>query len=195
MTEQTAAISMLEGVAITLKCAHSCVVNEAKGLDDNKKVSIFSHFFFRSLPSLSSLCFSGIVAYLTTVPGRCCASCSPTFGMIFIFLKLVECSYLHSFPILFRLCPTPPFVLPPLLPLPHLAITYKKERKKKTSSCSVRPPPPSLSISCISWYMDEYHFDGFRFDGVTSMIYLHHGMGRTFGEYKENEIRDLEMTR
>jgi 1,4-alpha-glucan branching enzyme len=25
--------------------------------------------------------------------------------------------------------------------------------------------------------MDEYKFDGFRFDGVTSMIYTHHGIG------------------
>jgi 1,4-alpha-glucan branching enzyme len=25
--------------------------------------------------------------------------------------------------------------------------------------------------------MDEYQFDGFRFDGVTSMLYIHHGIG------------------
>jgi 1,4-alpha-glucan branching enzyme len=25
--------------------------------------------------------------------------------------------------------------------------------------------------------MDEYKFDGFRFDGVTSMLYTHHGIG------------------
>lgn len=29
--------------------------------------------------------------------------------------------------------------------------------------------------------MEEFRFDGFRFDGVTSMIYLHHGLGRGFG--------------
>eukprot|EP00048_Salpingoeca_helianthica_P021922 m.15211 g.15211 ORF g.15211 m.15211 type:complete len:745 (-) comp6629_c1_seq1:438-2672(-) len=38
-------------------------------------------------------------------------------------------------------------------------------------------------LSNVRWYLDEYRFDGFRFDGVTSMLYLHHGCGRTFGGY------------
>jgi len=34
--------------------------------------------------------------------------------------------------------------------------------------------------------MDEYKFDGFRFDGVTSMMYTHHGIGTGFsGGYHE----------
>ncbi len=28
--------------------------------------------------------------------------------------------------------------------------------------------------------MDEYKFDGYRFDGVTSMMYHHHGLSYTF---------------
>lgn len=32
-------------------------------------------------------------------------------------------------------------------------------------------------LSNLRFWMDEYQFDGFRFDGVTSMLYLHHGMG------------------
>jgi 1,4-alpha-glucan branching enzyme len=34
--------------------------------------------------------------------------------------------------------------------------------------------------------MEEYQFDGFRFDGVTSMLYSHHGIGTGFsGGYHE----------
>ena len=32
-------------------------------------------------------------------------------------------------------------------------------------------------LSNIKYWMDEYRFDGFRFDGVTSMIWHHHGYG------------------
>ncbi|KAG8961275.1 alpha-1,4-glucan branching enzyme [Tulasnella sp. 419] len=41
-------------------------------------------------------------------------------------------------------------------------------------------------LSNLRWYMEEYQFDGFRFDGVTSMMYLHHGIGTGFsGDYNE----------
>ena len=32
-------------------------------------------------------------------------------------------------------------------------------------------------LSNLRFYMEEYMFDGFRFDGVTSMMYTHHGIG------------------
>lgn len=32
-------------------------------------------------------------------------------------------------------------------------------------------------LSNLRFWMDEYQFDGFRFDGVTSMLYTHHGIG------------------
>ena len=32
-------------------------------------------------------------------------------------------------------------------------------------------------LSNLRWWIDEYGFDGFRFDGATSMLYHHHGMG------------------
>lgn len=42
--------------------------------------------------------------------------------------------------------------------------------------------------------MDEYQFDGFRFDGVTSMMYKHHGMGVGFsGGYHEYFGDDVDM--
>ena len=40
-------------------------------------------------------------------------------------------------------------------------------------------------LSNCKYWMDEYHFDGFRFDGVTSMIYFSHGLGESFGSYED----------
>ncbi|KAL9055759.1 MAG: hypothetical protein Q9206_003020 [Seirophora lacunosa] len=41
-------------------------------------------------------------------------------------------------------------------------------------------------LSNLRFWMDEYNFDGFRFDGVTSMLYQHHGIGTGFsGGYHE----------
>ena len=38
-------------------------------------------------------------------------------------------------------------------------------------------------LSNCKYWLDEYHFDGFRFDGVTSMLYYSHGLGQSFGGY------------
>ena len=35
-------------------------------------------------------------------------------------------------------------------------------------------------LSNLKFWMTEYHFDGFRFDGVTSMLYHDHGLGTSF---------------
>ncbi len=41
-------------------------------------------------------------------------------------------------------------------------------------------------LSNCRWWLDEYKFDGFRFDGVTSMMYHHHGLQMDFtGNYDE----------
>ena len=39
-----------------------------------------------------------------------------------------------------------------------------------------------LLLSNVRYWLDEYHFDGFRFDGVTSMLYKNHGIGETFDD-------------
>ena len=38
-------------------------------------------------------------------------------------------------------------------------------------------------LSNIKYWQEEFHFDGFRFDGVTSMIYRNHGLGENFTGY------------
>lgn len=50
-------------------------------------------------------------------------------------------------------------------------------------------------LSNLSWYTNEYQVDGFRFDGITSMMYMHHGLGFGFtGGYHEyfTEQTDLD---
>jgi len=41
-----------------------------------------------------------------------------------------------------------------------------------------------LLSNCRFW-VDEYRVDGFRFDGVTSMLYLHHGLEKSFTSYDD----------
>ncbi|MEM9080175.1 MAG: alpha-amylase family glycosyl hydrolase [Verrucomicrobiota bacterium] len=38
-----------------------------------------------------------------------------------------------------------------------------------------RPETLSFLLSNLAYWLEEFHFDGFRFDGVTSMLYHHHG--------------------
>jgi 1,4-alpha-glucan branching enzyme len=40
-------------------------------------------------------------------------------------------------------------------------------------------------LSNIKFWLDEYNFDGYRFDGVTSMLYFDHGLGKAFSSYTD----------
>lgn len=51
-------------------------------------------------------------------------------------------------------------------------------------------------LSNVRWFMEEYKFDGFRFDGITSMLYTHRGVSHPFvngyGEYFDEHLVDIE---
>lgn len=50
-------------------------------------------------------------------------------------------------------------------------------------------------LSNLRWWLEEFKFDGFRFDGVTSMLYHHHGINMAFsGDYNEyfSEATDVD---
>lgn len=40
-------------------------------------------------------------------------------------------------------------------------------------------------LSNCKYWLEEFNFDGFRFDGVTSMLYYDHGLGKAFGSYAD----------
>ena len=46
-----------------------------------------------------------------------------------------------------------------------------------------KPAVLHFLLSNCKFWMDEYKFDGFRFDGVTSMLYRSHGLGEDFNGY------------
>jgi len=40
-------------------------------------------------------------------------------------------------------------------------------------------------LSNCKYWLEEFHFDGFRFDGITSMLYYSHGLGEAFMKYDD----------
>jgi 1,4-alpha-glucan branching enzyme len=53
-----------------------------------------------------------------------------------------------------------------------------------------------LLSNCRYW-LDEFRLDGFRFDGITSMLYSHHGLGTAFssyGDYFNEEVDEDALT-
>lgn len=48
-----------------------------------------------------------------------------------------------------------------------------------------RPEVLHFLLSNCKYWLEEFNFDGFRFDGVTSMLYLNHGLGMAFSSYDD----------
>lgn len=48
-----------------------------------------------------------------------------------------------------------------------------------------KPETLHFLLSNIRFWLDAYQMDGFRFDGVTSMLYLHHGLEKAFTTYED----------
>ena len=46
-----------------------------------------------------------------------------------------------------------------------------------------KPQVINFLLSNCKYWLEEYRFDGFRFDGVTSMLYYDHGLGKAFTNY------------
>ncbi|HZL10998.1 MAG TPA: alpha amylase C-terminal domain-containing protein [Prolixibacteraceae bacterium] len=57
-----------------------------------------------------------------------------------------------------------------------------------------KPEVIHFLLSNIRYWLEEFKFDGFRFDGVTSMLYFDHGLGKAFTCYDDyfNEGLDQE---
>ncbi|MBL0713682.1 MAG: alpha amylase C-terminal domain-containing protein [Desulfosarcina sp.] len=48
-----------------------------------------------------------------------------------------------------------------------------------------KSPVLQFLLSNCRFWLEEYRFDGFRFDGVTSMLYLDHGLEKAFTSYDD----------
>ncbi len=48
-----------------------------------------------------------------------------------------------------------------------------------------KPEALHFLLSNCRYWLDEFGFDGFRFDGVTSMMYTHHGLEQAFTGYEQ----------
>jgi 1,4-alpha-glucan branching enzyme len=48
-----------------------------------------------------------------------------------------------------------------------------------------KPGVNHLLLSNCKYWLEEFRFDGFRFDGITSMLYYDHGLGADFVSYRQ----------
>ena len=60
-----------------------------------------------------------------------------------------------------------------------------------------KPQVLHFLLSNCRYWLEEYRFDGFRFDGITSMLYRHHGLDKkftTYAQYFGSDIDEDAMT-
>jgi len=55
-----------------------------------------------------------------------------------------------------------------------------------------KPEVIQFLLSNVRYWLEEFNIDGFRFDGVTSMLYLHHGHYIDFDNY-EKYFKDVDV--
>ena len=55
-----------------------------------------------------------------------------------------------------------------------------------------KPEVMHFLLSNCRFWLDEYRVDGFRFDGVTSMLYTHHGLEKAFTGYDDYYKHDVD---
>ncbi|HGY12131.1 MAG TPA: 1,4-alpha-glucan-branching enzyme [Desulfobacterales bacterium] len=48
-------------------------------------------------------------------------------------------------------------------------------------------------LSNLKYWIDEFKIDGFRFDGITSMLFEDHGLGRAFSSYADYYGNDVDV--
>ncbi|MGK0468046.1 alpha-amylase family glycosyl hydrolase [Clostridium sp.] len=56
-----------------------------------------------------------------------------------------------------------------------------------------KPEVIHFLLSNIKFWLEEYHFDGYRFDGVSSMLYHHQGLGVAFTDYSKYFGEDTDV--
>ncbi len=56
-----------------------------------------------------------------------------------------------------------------------------------------KPEVLHFLLSNIKFWLEEYHFDGYRFDGVSSMLYHHQGLGVAFTDYSKYFSMDTDI--
>ncbi len=56
-----------------------------------------------------------------------------------------------------------------------------------------KPQVAHFLLSNVRYWLDEFRFDGYRFDGITSMLYSHHGLGKSFGSYDDYFGNEVEL--